>query len=47
MNTGAATGYQGMPIGITVEGSNTLTRSLIIFGQVCGVRTKSKSKGVL
>lgn len=25
--------YQSMPIGITVEGSNTLTRSLIIFGQ--------------
>ena len=25
--------YQGAPIGITVEGSNTLTRSLIIFGQ--------------
>lgn len=25
--------YRGAPIGITVEGSNTLTRSLIIFGQ--------------
>jgi len=25
--------YQSCPIGITVEGSNTLTRSLIIFGQ--------------
>jgi len=25
--------YQSSPIGITVEGSNTLTRSLIIFGQ--------------
>jgi acyl-CoA dehydrogenase len=25
--------YQAIPIGITVEGSNTLTRSLIIFGQ--------------
>ena len=25
--------YKGVPIGITVEGSNTLTRSLIIFGQ--------------
>lgn len=25
--------YRGIPIGITVEGSNTLTRSLIIFGQ--------------
>ena len=25
--------YRGVPIGITVEGSNTLTRSLIIFGQ--------------
>ncbi|KNC69872.1 hypothetical protein SARC_17610, partial [Sphaeroforma arctica JP610] len=25
--------YQGMPIAITVEGSNVLTRSLIIFGQ--------------
>ncbi|MGC2458893.1 MAG: acyl-CoA dehydrogenase [Gallionellaceae bacterium] len=26
-------GYQQMPIGITVEGANILTRSLIIFGQ--------------
>ncbi len=26
-------GYQGVPIGITVEGANILTRSLIIFGQ--------------
>ena len=26
-------GYQGIPIGITVEGANILTRSLIIFGQ--------------
>ena len=25
--------YQGVPIGITVEGANILTRSLIIFGQ--------------
>lgn len=25
--------YQAAPVGITVEGSNTLTRSLIIFGQ--------------
>ena len=25
--------YQAIPIGITVEGSNTLTRNLIIFGQ--------------
>ncbi len=25
--------YRGAPIGITVEGSNTLTRNLIIFGQ--------------
>ena len=25
--------YQSIPVGITVEGSNTLTRSLIIFGQ--------------
>ncbi len=25
--------YQGMPIGITVEGANILTRNLIIFGQ--------------
>ena len=25
--------YKAAPIGITVEGSNTLTRSLIIFGQ--------------
>lgn len=26
-------GYQGAPIGITVEGANILTRSLMIFGQ--------------
>jgi acyl-CoA dehydrogenase len=26
-------GYQGVPIAITVEGANILTRSLIIFGQ--------------
>ncbi len=26
-------GYEGAPIGITVEGANILTRSLIIFGQ--------------
>lgn len=26
-------GYQGLPIGITVEGANILTRCLIIFGQ--------------
>ena len=26
-------GFQGVPIGITVEGANILTRSLIIFGQ--------------
>lgn len=26
-------GYQQMPVGITVEGANILTRSLIIFGQ--------------
>ncbi len=26
-------GYEAMPIGITVEGANILTRSLIIFGQ--------------
>lgn len=25
--------YQGAPVGVTVEGSNTLTRGLIIFGQ--------------
>ena len=25
--------YQGIPVGITVEGSNTLTKNLIIFGQ--------------
>ena len=28
-----ARGYQGLPISITVEGANILTRSLIIFGQ--------------
>jgi acyl-CoA dehydrogenase len=27
--------YQGMPIAITVEGANILTRSLIIFGPCC------------
>ncbi len=26
-------GYQGIPIGITVEGANILTRSMIVFGQ--------------
>jgi len=26
-------GYQSIPIAITVEGANILTRSLIIFGQ--------------
>jgi acyl-CoA dehydrogenase len=25
--------YQAIPVGITVEGSNTLTKNLIIFGQ--------------
>ena len=25
--------FQSMPVAITVEGSNTLTRSLIVFGQ--------------
>jgi len=28
-----ARGYQGIPIAITVEGANILTRSLIVFGQ--------------
>lgn len=28
-----ATGYQGIPIAITVEGANILTRNLMIFGQ--------------
>jgi len=28
-----ASGYQGIPVAITVEGANILTRSLIIFGQ--------------
>ncbi|MBI2791962.1 MAG: acyl-CoA dehydrogenase [Gammaproteobacteria bacterium] len=28
-----ASAYQGVPIGITVEGANILTRSMIIFGQ--------------
>lgn len=28
-----ASGYQAVPIGITVEGANILTRSLMIFGQ--------------
>ena len=32
-NNYLARGYQGSPIGITVEGANILTRSLIIFGQ--------------
>ena len=28
-----ARGYEGVPIAITVEGANILTRNLIIFGQ--------------
>ncbi len=28
-----ANGYQAIPIGITVEGANILTRSMIVFGQ--------------
>lgn len=28
-----AYGYQGIPIGITVEGANILTRTMIVFGQ--------------
>jgi acyl-CoA dehydrogenase len=28
-----AAGYQAIPVGITVEGANILTRSLIVFGQ--------------
>lgn len=32
-NNYLARGYQGAPIGITVEGANILTRSMIIFGQ--------------
>ena len=32
-NNYLARGYQSSPIGITVEGANILTRSLIIFGQ--------------
>lgn len=32
-NNYLARGYQGMPISITVEGANILTRCLIIFGQ--------------
>jgi acyl-CoA dehydrogenase len=28
-----AAGYQALPIGITVEGANILTRSMIVFGQ--------------
>jgi len=28
-----ARGYQGVPVGITVEGANILTRSMIVFGQ--------------
>ena len=32
-NNYLARGYQQMPIGITVEGANILTRSMIIFGQ--------------
>ncbi|MBX9705522.1 MAG: acyl-CoA dehydrogenase, partial [Gammaproteobacteria bacterium] len=32
-NNYLAAGYHGLPIGITVEGANILTRSLIIFGQ--------------
>lgn len=32
-NNHLATAYQAIPIGITVEGANILTRSMIIFGQ--------------
>ncbi|MBS0286885.1 MAG: acyl-CoA dehydrogenase [Proteobacteria bacterium] len=32
-NNYLASAYQGVPIGITVEGANILTRSMIIFGQ--------------
>lgn len=32
-NNYLARGYEGAPIGITVEGANILTRNLIIFGQ--------------
>jgi len=32
-NNWVGRGYQVMPVGITVEGANILTRSLIIFGQ--------------
>jgi acyl-CoA dehydrogenase len=32
-NNFIARGYQALPIGITVEGANILTRNLIIFGQ--------------
>jgi acyl-CoA dehydrogenase len=32
-NNYLARGYQGSPIGITVEGANILTRNLMIFGQ--------------
>lgn len=32
-NNYLARGYQGMPIGITVEGANIMTRNLMIFGQ--------------
>ena len=32
-NNYLSNGYQGLPVTITVEGANILTRSLIIFGQ--------------
>lgn len=32
-NNYLARGYQGLPVAITVEGANIMTRSLIIFGQ--------------
>jgi acyl-CoA dehydrogenase len=32
-NNGIGRGYQSIPVAITVEGANILTRSLIIFGQ--------------
>ncbi len=32
-NNHLANAYQAIPIGITVEGANILTRSMIIFGQ--------------
>ena len=40
-----ANAYQGVPVSITVEGANILTRSLIVFGQGAIAATRGCSRG--